>query len=175
MQPQSACDRFFEIPELIELVSYQYFWRSIDLEDDRLMRHLDEADWDDMITSTAAMQTHASNLSILKPPIWVPDAIIRDPPTRCLPPMTRLHQLDVCFDRNYHGILFENAMRLNQPVRLLRPIAWIMDLNRTGLTHVSLRHMEQPSPLELRCIARSLSRLGILQDYWGESWSIALR
>lgn len=92
-------------------------------------------------------------------PLWLPQAIIRTPPASSLPPMTRLTQLDICFQRQYRGVQFENAMRLNKPVRLFRPLVWLMNLNAAALTHVCFRHMDLPDPLELRCLARSLSIL----------------
>ncbi|KAG0371767.1 hypothetical protein BGX24_001229 [Mortierella sp. AD032] len=111
-----------------------------------VMRYFDEQE-----------QDTASAIRIDRPP-WLPQAIIRSHPARALPPMTRLIKLDVCFNRRYGGSLFENAMRLNKPIRLLRPLAWLMNLNTTGLMHVCFRQMDVPDPLELRCLARSLSR-----------------
>ncbi|KAF9905299.1 hypothetical protein EC991_001847 [Linnemannia zychae] len=122
-----------------------------------VMRYLDEQEEANDVT----VQPHAttSTSAHIERPLWLPEAIIRSPPARALLPMTRLTRLDVSFDRRYRGILFDNAMRLNKPIRLFRPLAWLMNLNSTGLTHVSFRHMDLPEPLELRCFARSLSKL----------------
>ncbi|KAG0279327.1 hypothetical protein BGZ95_001576 [Linnemannia exigua] len=173
-----------------------HFWRHVDLEDDRrvdrlittpaavdalaknlpfvhtlragfifmsyyfegVMAYLDEQE-----------QDTTSTVRIDRPP-WLPQAIKKSPPAPALPPMTRLTQLDVFFDRQYRGILFENAMRLNKPVRLLRPLAWLMSLNTTGLKHVYFSYMDLPEPLELRCLARSLSRLTNLTHLRIEMW-----
>ncbi|KAK3837761.1 MAG: hypothetical protein JOS17DRAFT_731770 [Linnemannia elongata] len=124
-----------------------------------VMRYLDEQKLSAKRTSPLA-----GNIETQRP-LWLPQAIIRTPPARSLPPITRLSQLDICFQRQYRGVQFENAMRLNKPVRLFRPLVWLMNLNPTGLTHVSFRHMDLPDPLELRCLARSLSDLRSLTHF----------
>ncbi|KAH7041713.1 hypothetical protein BKA57DRAFT_472547 [Linnemannia elongata] len=118
-----------------------------------IMRYLDEQELLPKRTCSLTGNTE------MQRPLWLPQAIVRTPSARPLPPMIRLSQLDICFQRQYRGVQFDNVMRLNKPVRLFRPLVWLMNLNAAGLTHVCFRYMDLPDPLELRCLARSLSDL----------------
>ncbi|KAF9341311.1 hypothetical protein BGZ91_009605 [Linnemannia elongata] len=118
-----------------------------------MMRYLDEQE---LLPKRTCSLT--SNIDMQRP-LWLPQVIVRTPSARPLPPMIRLSQLDICFQRHYRGVQFDNVMRLNKPVRLFRPLVWLMNLNAAGLTHVCFRYMDLPDPLELRCLARSLSDL----------------
>ncbi|KAF9146100.1 hypothetical protein BGX30_004380 [Mortierella sp. GBA39] len=127
-------------------------------------RFLDEQEQEDEEDeSTPRLIT--SNTRI-KRPLWLPKAVTQTPQARSLPPMTRLTQLDICFDRRYRGVQFDNAMRIHSAVSMHLPLAWLMALNTTGLARVTFRHIHYSlQPLELRCLARSLSKLTNLTHF----------
>ncbi|KAF9905298.1 hypothetical protein EC991_001846 [Linnemannia zychae] len=128
-----------------------------------VMRFLDEQEDEEMKDSTtAATTTHSTtgnNITRIQRPPWLPQPDVRARRAGALPPMTQLSRLDVCFDRQYRGVNFDNAMLKIKGVRLICPLAWLLTLNATGMTHVTLRLMDCPGVLEIRCLARSLSKL----------------
>ncbi|KAG0282155.1 hypothetical protein BGZ96_000787, partial [Linnemannia gamsii] len=134
----------------IDTLKAGYFFISYYFEG--LMQYLDEQELESKSLSNATTPQ-------IERPYWLPEAIIRNPPANSFPPITGLTHLNVSFNRRYSGIQFDNVMRLKKPIRLLRPLAWMMNLNAAGLTHVCFRHMDLPTSLELRCLARSLSGL----------------
>ncbi|KAG0282154.1 hypothetical protein BGZ96_000786 [Linnemannia gamsii] len=166
-----------------------HFWRHVDLEDDHrvdrlitspsaldalalragfifisyyfegLMQYLDEHER----RGTKSMPS--TTTSQIQRPLWLPQPITRTVPARSLPPITRLTQLDISFDRRYRGAHFNNAMRINNAVPILIPLAWLMTLNTIGLKRVTFRHVESFKPLELRCLARTLSKLTSLTHF----------
>ncbi|KAF9294728.1 hypothetical protein BGZ88_003447 [Linnemannia elongata] len=128
-------------------------------------RFLDEQDQEDEEDESTPRPPSTINNRIKRPP-WLPKAVTQSPYARSLPPMTRLTELDISFDRRYRGVQFDNAMRIHSAVSILLPLAWLMTLNTTGLTHVTFRHIRYPpDPLELRCLARSLSKLTKLTHF----------
>ncbi|KAK3837760.1 MAG: hypothetical protein JOS17DRAFT_731769 [Linnemannia elongata] len=128
-------------------------------------RFLDEQLQEDMEDESTPGPLTTTNIRIKRPP-WLPKAVTQTPQARPLPPMTRLTQLDICFDRRYRGVQFDNAMRIHSAVSILLPLAWLMTLNTTGLARVTFRRMYYSlGPLELRCLARSLSKLTNLTHF----------
>ncbi|KAG0209799.1 hypothetical protein BGX33_005314 [Mortierella sp. NVP41] len=145
---------------------------------ERLARHLDEHEQGEnghASSTHSVVTTTATTTTKIERPRWLPKAIVRTPPARPLPPMTQLTQLDVFFGRQYRGVIFDIAMRINKAIPLLLPLSWLMNLNAPGLTHVCFRYMDPPEPLELRCLARSLSRLKNLTHLRIEMFSRATK
>ncbi|KAG9064721.1 hypothetical protein KI688_002980 [Linnemannia hyalina] len=128
-------------------------------------RFLDEQEQEDEEDESTPRLLITSNTRIKRPP-WLPKPVTQTPQARSLPPMTRLTQLDICFDRRYRGVQFDNAMRIHSAVSMHLPLAWLMTLNTTGLARVTFRHIQYTlQPLELRCLARSLSKLTNLTHF----------
>ncbi|KAG0279328.1 hypothetical protein BGZ95_001577 [Linnemannia exigua] len=126
-----------------------------------VMRYLDEQEQDEgeMGKGKGPTQPDTDSTACFESPRWLPQPSNRNHRACALPPMTRLTQLDVCFDRMYRGVQFDNAMLVNRGIRLLRPLAWLMSLNAPRMTHVTIRFADTPQALELRCLTRSLSSM----------------
>ncbi|KAK3846530.1 MAG: hypothetical protein J3R72DRAFT_434016 [Linnemannia gamsii] len=124
-----------------------------------IMRYLDEQEQDEGEMEKEATQPNTDSTARFERPRWLPRPSVRNHRACALPPMTRLTQLDVCFDRVYRGVQLDNAMLVNSGIRLLRPLVWLMNLNAPRMTHVTIRFMDSPQSLELRCLARSLSQM----------------
>ncbi|KAK3837801.1 MAG: LOW QUALITY PROTEIN: hypothetical protein JOS17DRAFT_731884 [Linnemannia elongata] len=103
-------------------------------------------------------------------PLWLPRPFSQFPPACPLPPMNRLTQLDVRLPRRCAvsaSSVFSNGFPLLnlRPLPDLLPLAWLMTLNASGLKRVTLRNIYPPSPLEFRCLARSLSNMANLTHF----------
>ncbi|KAG0371768.1 hypothetical protein BGX24_001230 [Mortierella sp. AD032] len=89
-----------------------------------IMRYLDEQEQDEgeMEKEKEATQPTTDSTARFERPRWLPRPSVRNHRACALPPMTRLTQLDVCFDRVYRGVQLDNAMLVNSGIRLLRPL-----------------------------------------------------
>ncbi|KAF9128467.1 hypothetical protein BGW39_005033 [Mortierella sp. 14UC] len=169
MEDDHRVDRLVSTPEALgALKKYTPFVHSLkagfifmSYSFEGVMRFLDEQQEDKkgMWDTTTTQPTTDSNASCIQRPPWLPRPTMRNDRACTLPPMAQLTHLDVCFDRQYRGVLFDNAMLKNKAVRLLCPLTWLMNFNAARMTHVTLRFMDPPEALELRCLARSLSKL----------------
>ncbi|KAF8947239.1 hypothetical protein BGZ47_009868 [Haplosporangium gracile] len=148
-----------------------HFWRYVEFEDDHrvdqlitsptaldalgVTRHLELQEQQEE-EETTVQPLSITNTRIQRPP-WLAKAVIQTSQARSLPPMTRLTQLDICFDRRYQGVQLDNAMRTNRAVAILLPLTWLMTFNTAGLKRVTFRQMYSPEPLETEMPERGIT------------------